>query len=578
MPLVTSNLLPKSTAPNPLTPLSKVNPVAPTGPNVFSGLAGSLGKLGNAISNYKPPAPPQSPLTSLGYTGGASGNQTTPVPTPAPQTQSNPITGKNTAGSSTPATSNASTQPATYQGVPINSGTDAEVQAQIQAINAKNNPTPAPSPTPTATQNPPFETNAGMAPATASFPGLVNRLSESVGNNQALGSNAQEIARKAAEDYGNVTRQGILASGGNLSSGLAPVGQGLASQIQANTGALQQGISQQENAALAGNAQALTAQGQTQSGLSTAIGATQPVAGATFFGNQLTGGLVGGAGNAGNTGVTGNSLIDGSVSKALQAIQSGASFNDAVSLLVGGDVAKQALLTKMGQANGGTIPNITGQNAGANQQANLGTQTQAQAYNLNQALQSLKAVQPKAIDFLSNSPLNQTSSPFYNQKINDYVSTLGNSPAASQWASIKNEITTYANQILSAKQSSNLPTTQDEQLAAQDPGLLNPQGLQSVLNTWDTLGQTNLGVLQKIQAGALGGNGGYTGPSAIKTGNIPVASPNTSLGSGLTGTVAPFLAGTAMGLAGTVGQGVAHAIANPSNFLGWVTAALEAIY
>lgn len=306
-------------------------------------------------------------------------------------------------------------------------------------------------------------------------------------------------------------------------------------------------------------------QAQNIGALGTAAGLIQPVAGATFFGSPLTGGLVGGAGNAGQTGTTGNQLIDGSVQKAYDMIVNNkTSWNDAVSTLVGGDVAKQALLTKLTQG-GAFSPTI--QNVQAQTNAGLGAQTQEQAYNLATALKSLDNIAPIAINFLNKSGLNKTDSPLFNQPINEYIKNLGNTAAGQQAQAIMNDIQSFGSQIV-ANKTAGTPTSVTEMTAAQNPSLLTATQLQTVLSTWQSLGAVQAGALTSQLQGAYGGNQAFTGLSnAPVPTNVPVGLTNTGLGSKVSSPAGQFWAG--LGL--DIGGGFKNMASSIGSFLtGWI--------
>ncbi len=371
--------------------------------------------------------------------------------------------------------------------------------------------------------------NQQNSPANLAAQKYTGLIGDTAGGNQALGKNAQDIARTAGQRISEIGQQGAAGQAGYRTTGTSPVAQGRSAVVAQTTAAQQQAVAQGAQTELQGNAQALTAQGQQQSGytsaagqalgqqgqaqgaLGTAAGLAAPDANTAYYGDPLSGGLYGGAGNGGQTGRTGNQLIDGSVDKVMQLIQAGTPPQQAMAYLVGGDVARQALLTRMG--SGGGLPNIAALDTSANQNLAYGQQVQAQAQQLSQGLESLKPLQAQAIDFLSLSGLNKTGSPLFDKPINEYLNNFASPENAVKWASIKNDFTAYANQILSAKNAANLPTTKDEIAAAQDPSLLSPRALQGVFQAWDTLGQTNLKVLRDLQSGAYGGVNGYTGPT-----------------------------------------------------------------
>lgn len=396
--------------------------------------------------------------------------------------------------------------------------------------------------------------NQQNSPYNLSARGSIQDLRDISAGNQQYADRARQIADIAGSKIEEIGQQGARGEAGHLSKGTSPVSQGMAGLISRTAAAQQQAVSQGANMQLAGNAQGLTAQGQAQSGygtaagqaltgqgqaqsaLGTAAGYASPDANTAFYGNPLTGGIYG----------QGQDIVSNSINNAIQLVRNGASVNDPnVQALLSpyGAVGQAAFQQAMLQ--GGNY-NPTAQAAQVAQNVSFGQQTQNAAQNLNLALQSLKPVQQMAVNFLQQSGINPSDAPVYNAPINQYIATLGNPAAATQWAGIKNEIQTYANQILSAKQSANLPTTQDEQLASQDPGNLSARGLQAVFDTWDTLGGTNVNVLNRASQGAYGGTTGYTGQTPSFNQNIQASPVSSAPGSGLTNPVAQGAAGVGL--------------------------------
>lgn len=512
----------------------------------------AVGSALNGVGSYKPLAP-----VSYNYGGFSSGN-TSQSPSQTPTTQSQTST-----PASTPAIKSVTTtyHPPTQSAIPL------QPKTQNAAVDNPISSTPS---TPTASTPSPFFNNTVASLAnTETSPYNQNSvldqqaLLNATAGNQQYQDKATQIGSTIGNELQDIQSKGTLGGNSMLSTGEAsPVALGRGAVINQNTAALEQAALANGNFQLGANAQGLQGQSQQQTGYnnaaglantqqnyqqsaqSNAAGYAQPQSGVSFFGNPLTGGLVGGAQNGGQTGVTGNALIDGSVSKAIQAYQAGTPINDAMGLVQGGAVGQQAFLAQIGQLNGGSTPNVSAQNASANQNITQGVQTQGQAYNLSTSLKQLDAIKPLVLNFLQNSPLNQTDSPLYNQPINKYVATLGNTAAAQQFTAYMTDIAQQGQNII-ANKGAGTPTSAVEQQAANDPSLLTPQQLQSVLSTWDTLGQTSLGVLQGQSQTSLGGNGGYSGGPANPQ-PTPVAQPNTSPGSGVTNPLAAGAAGIAL--------------------------------
>lgn len=106
----------------------------------------------------------------------------------------------------------------------------------------------------------------GSQNATQATTGLLNSPQQ----NQVYGDRAQQIGDAAQKALQNIGQSAAQFEGGQLTTGTSPVAEGNAA-ITANLAAQQgQNISLAEQAALAGNAQGLTAQNQAQSGLTAA--------------------------------------------------------------------------------------------------------------------------------------------------------------------------------------------------------------------------------------------------------------------------------------------------------------------
>lgn len=175
---------------------------------------------------------------------------------------------------------------------------------------------------------------------------------------------------------------------------------------------------------------------------------------------------------------------------------------------------------------GGYNPDAASTQVQTNNQ--LGSGFQSQAANLSTAMQNLDKISPLAINFLSQSGINPQQTAAWNKPINDAIKVAVNPGAAVQWASITNDIRSIAAQVIAAK-TPGTPTSNDEMTAAQDPGLLSGSQLQSVLNTWSSLGNLQLGTAQSNARNAYKGSTGYAGNKAAPTpSSIPVAPVNSS--------------------------------------------------
>lgn len=301
-----------------------------------------------------------------------------------------------------------------------------------------------------------------------------------------------------------------------------------------------------------------TQQGLQQGAAASGAGLTSP---AMQFG-QLTNPQTGQPVSGGT--YSNNPQLNQAVQQALQLVQNGADPQGSAvqSLLapyqnVGQQTFNQALL------GGNTGYNPTSASAVSQTNASVGSNYKTQAIALDTALKNLDNITPVAVDFITKSGLNSSDSPLYNEKINDYISSLGNSEAAIKARAIMNDIQKYSGQILAAN-SGTIPTDVSNAMASLDPSNLNGTQLQGYLNALKVLGENQLVPLQE-QANTLLGSAGYTGgQSSIET-TIPTGTPNKSLGSGLTGTTEKTLAGVGLAAAG----GIENILEKGSGVLGF---------
>lgn len=165
--------------------------------------------------------------------------------------------------------------------------------------------------------------NQSTAPASTGTPGIFSQvmgnlsgtqpsqpvtdaygnLSTTSAGNIPLGQNAINIANTAGQNIANIGIAGAKGEAGYNTTGTSPVGEGNAAVLAQTTAAQQQAVAQGADAQLAGNAQALTAQNQAQSG----YGQAGQLAN-TAQGNQIT--AQNNAGNLASPRQNGYVLID----------------------------------------------------------------------------------------------------------------------------------------------------------------------------------------------------------------------------------------------------------------------------
>lgn len=408
--------------------------------------------------------------------------------------------------------------------------------------------------------------NQGNSPYNQAAGSAINNINSTAAGNAALGQNAQQIANAAGQKISDIGNQGAMgALGYTTSGGDQAFSLGGASEIAQTTAARQQAVAQGAQTALQGNAQALTAQGQEQSGynsaagqaltgqgqaqsaLGTAAGYAAPILSQYGQANYGIGGDSGGAANAATTGVTGNTVVDNSVSRAVQAYNNGASLNDAVSTLVGGPIAEQAFLA---QISGGGTPNITTQNAVSNNNASQAAQYKQSAVDLSTGLQNLQNAGSQAQSFLqANSLLNPNGTPAVNGAISSYIAQKAPGAVAA-YNSIIAEIQKFQSQI-QASTAGTTPTAQTQAVLSTDPRNLSADELGPFLQTLQQSGQNQLSTLQSTLSNLGGNTGLYAGqPSTVNTQGI--SQPASGL-NGITGAqAAETLGGAAISAAGGI--------------------------
>lgn len=244
---------------NSLAGLLGLNP-KPLSNNVFGNMANTTP---SAILP-KAPAPAQPSNATI------AGLLTSSLPKGAPQTTSAPV-------NTSPVANNASYNPnAGYMSTNYSTGAG----------------TPAPLATPTTPAAP------TPAPTQGLFPSVLSSLASSGVQNNALAANAQKIANDAGQKIADIGGQGARFEAGQLTTGTSPVAEGNAAVTAQSTSAAQQAVAQGANVALTGNQQGITAQGQTQSALTSAANLAQPSTaayGQTVF-DPVSGQYTGGGG------------------------------------------------------------------------------------------------------------------------------------------------------------------------------------------------------------------------------------------------------------------------------------------
>lgn len=340
-----------------------------------------------------------------------------------------------------------------------------------------------------------------------------------------LKTKAQGIADATGKEYASVGKQGASAAAGYMTTGTSPVGEGNAAIQRQTTAAQQTAIAEGGQMQLQGVEKQLEAQKLQQSGIGSATLASKPEAGVSFFGNPVTGNVVGT-----NTGgaSTGNSLIDTTVDTAVQQLLSGSDANTAMVNVnsLKSPQAINALVAKMRQYD----PNWTigGSNVIAEQNyKQLQTYTAA-ASDLDTGLKNLDNISQTAFKFLQSEPmLNSTQNPDINNGINTFVGKFKNPQAKMAYDAVITDIQKFQAQIL-ASYGGTTPTDVTSKMLNLDPGSLNYQQLGPYMQFLAQLGNNQKSVLQS-QINDIRGSGTQPftgGASAINTN--PIIGPNST--------------------------------------------------
>lgn len=372
---------------------------------------------------------------------------------------------------------------------------------------------------------------------------------------QGFANNQTPAVIKAEEDYNKFSQQNpyMLAAQHNpnvaadIASGRSSLlGQTFAAESAAKQAAVSNALTGQQQQIGAANEvadQALTGQGQQVTAGQQAGALTAPVAGATYFGNPMTGGLQGGYSGGQGGGQTGNQLIDNSIQSAIDLVKRGGSTTDAMANLVGGEVAKNAFVSAMRQFDPNWTP--TASNAIALQNMTQGQNYQEQATQLDTGLKQLDIIMPTALDFLQKSGLNNQDNPFFNKAIKEYASQLGNPADVKVLNALMADISKYTAQILGATGEIN-PTRVGEISETFDPSSLNASQLKTLLVDLKKLGDNQLSVLQNQSRSSYGGKGGYAGANVTPNTSLELGTPNPKAGITTSNPVLQGLIGGAM--------------------------------
>lgn len=336
--------------------------------------------------------------------------------------------------------------------------------------------------------------------------GLISNLQNTAQGNQEYAQRAQEIANQYAPQIQKIGFLGAGAQAGDLSTGSNVVGSGNAAIASQSASQRAQALIDAENAALAGNAQGLTAQQQqanalnqalgganTQQaqqigGLGTAAGFAQPSTaayGQTVF-NPLTGQYQGGGGNLDPQAQSQN--------LAQQVLNGSITYDQAISSLGYAGNIGTTLLNNAITASGGNPLQLQAQ--GAAQQQNIGTaatQTAGQGAQLQKAgAYALQTLQDLQNTYNQLGGVQKTGVPLLNQISNVASRELGlGAQGTQQYNTSLQEARAAVSNALSA--AGNTPTFSDATASALLPDNASPQQIAGAVAQIQTLMQQKIG-------------------------------------------------------------------------------------
>ena len=499
--------------------LSSPKPATTTTSGVLSGLyntaknavSGLINKPATTTPTKTYPAIPVPAATS----SFSNANSTSSMPTPSTPVKSitTPQGVTTTYHAPTPeAKAPVATPAKTTTSVPQNTVTQP-VQSQPQVYSGMINqqsqaPVPQQStPTPAPVPSPYSDTNQ------ATYSGLINTAANRSNEASAEYKAAMEEYNKASNDLAEFKKQTAEQTKGINTSGTW-TSRALGEQGQANiqNSATEAAITNRMNAASAVLGAANTQQGLQQGMLSTAIGAKAPV--------------------------------------------------QASPTITGYDPATGKPIYGLGQSIGnGGAANTAAAAAALEQNINQGTTLQGKAVAIDTPMKSIEVLAPQITDFMTKAGINQTTSPWYNGLISDYMAKTGNPTAMTQFANQVTELQGYTRQLLGV--SGNItPTEVDSIVNKLSMNNLRPNNFQQVVDTIVQMGEIQKQILQNqsqasYSAGVTPYSGGNANPkSGFSVGEAApqsIINPTNDIGemAGLAGSIGliPSLLGAVTGWA-----------------------------
>lgn len=381
-------------------------------------------------------------------------------------------------------------QPVTSHSVTDAAGNTTTQKYDTSATNTDANTAPPITPTPT----PPSQNNLNTATS-----GLFNTAS----GNTALGQAGNAVTQKYEDLINPILRGTTGQEIGDRSTGTQQVGEGNAQLAAAAGGALIQGLTNQENAELAGTGQALTAQSQQANALNQAGALSTP--NNQFlqvpYSNQLLdsqGNPVNGGGTTGTLPAAAQSFVN---SLATQVQNGQMTRDEATSQLAAyGTAGLQALNTALGSGF-----NTNASNASAATTA-TGQQIQTAADSTNKALDTLSS------SFSALNGLQTGGIPLTNSIAQWIGSNLGDS-ALTQY---KTNLADARSQLIGVLNSSGGTPTGNESTANQYlPDNMTPAQFTQNVGTVQNPGIVRQLIAQKVAS--FTGSGSQTNSNASST-------------------------------------------------------------
>ena len=349
-------------------------------------------------------------------------------------------------------------------------------------------------------------TTGGMIappPPDNSYSGLISKLAGSVGNNQAIGNQAQQIGQDYGKQIADLNNQQKAVTG-YLSTGTTGVAEGGAQALVNSIAAQKANLISGESAALSGLDKQLTAQGQTQSGLYNAGGLAAPQLGQygqTYYNPQTAGQ------SSGGSGVQPNDPFYQTMQTYAQLLANNQP--GAIPASITGNSVLNAQLQQMAKAiNPNYNYNVS--------QSNAQTQGQqaAQSQTWTSALQQGQNLQSQLTDLIKTFGLN----PGDINAVNTGLQKIAQNTSSPQYKALNNYINDIANtysQILTPAGGTQTDTTRGISASMLD-ATMSGQGIIDIMKTLDQQAQAKIAGVSTFNQNS----GGFSEGQASKDGSL----------------------------------------------------------